>query len=322
MFENTHFPKAEKFWYLGEIMEWKEPTIHVMSHALHYGTSVFEGIRAYNTKKGPAIFRLQEHMDRFMHSASVLHMDVPYSKEEITDIILLVMKENKLEKAYIRPLLFYSYGNLGLVPKHSKVELIVAAWEWGAYLGEAAKRGTRVNIVPWRRIHHSQFDQKAKLGGLYVLSTLTGVLARNKGYDEAVYLNLEGNIAEGPGENIFIIKDGVLKTNDISESILEGITRTSVLKLASDIGLECRVGPITKQDFFQADEAFFTGTATEIASIVHVTDDSDPADAGKEYTIGTGKVGDITKKIQNFYLEVVRGQHEAYSDWLTHVYKK
>jgi branched-chain amino acid aminotransferase len=319
MFENTHFPKANKFWYMGKFLEWKEPTIHVMSHALHYGSSVFEGIRAYDTGKGPAIFRLPEHMDRFMHSASVLLMDVPYSKEEISDVILNVLKENKLDAAYIRPLLFYSYGNLGLIPKHCKVELMVAAWEWGAYLGEAAKRGTRVNIIPWKRVHYSQFDQRAKLGGLYVLSTISGVMTRKKGYDEAVYLNLEGNIAEGPGENIFIIKDGVLKTNDMSESVLEDITRTSVLKLASDIGMECRVGPISKQDFFQADEAFFTGTAAEIASIVHVTDDSDPADSGKEYTIGSGKVGDITKRIKTLYLEVVRGQHKAYSDWLTHV---
>lgn len=322
MFENTHFPKAKKFWYMGKFFNWEEPTIHVMSHVLHYGSSVFEGIRAYDTGKGPAIFRLPEHMDRFMHSASVLHMDVPYSKEEIRDVILLVLKENQLDTAYIRPLLFYSYGNLGLVPNHSRVELMVAVWEWGAYLGDAATRGARVNIIPWRRIHHTQFDQSAKLGGLYVLSTLSGVLARNKGYDEAVYLNLEGNIAEGPGENIFIIKNDVLKTNDMSESVLEGITRTSVLKLASDIGMECRVGPITKKDFFEADEAFFTGTAAEIASIVSVTDDSDPADAGKEYTIGTGKVGDITERIKKLYLEVVRGQHEAYSDWLTHIHKE
>jgi len=304
---------------MGKFLEWKETTVHVMSHALHYGSSVFEGIRAYNTEKGPAIFRLPEHMDRFMYSASVLHMDVPYSKEEIHDVIVSVMKENKLDTAYIRPLLFYSYGNLGLVPKHSQVALLVAAWEWSAYLGEAGKRGAHVNIIPWKRIHHSQFDQKAKLGGLYVLSTLSGVMARNKGYDEAVYLNLEGNIAEGPGANIFIIKDGVVKTNDLPESILEGITRTSVLKLAADIGLECSIGPITKQDFFQADEAFFTGTAVEIASIVRVTDDSNPADTGKEYIIGTGKVGDITKKIKKLYLEVVKGQHGTYSDWLTHI---
>jgi branched-chain amino acid aminotransferase len=290
-----------------------------MSHALHYGSSVFEGIRAYNTEKGPAIFRLTEHFDRFMYSASVMHMEVPYSKEEIHDAILHVMKENKLDTAYIRPLLFYSYGNLGLIPTHSRVELMVAAWEWGAYLGAAGERGAHVNIVPWKRIHHSQFDQKAKLGGLYVLSTLSGIMARNRGYDEAVFLNLEGNIAEGPGANIIIVKDGVVKTNDTSESILEGITRTSVLKLAADMGFECHVDSITKQEFFQADEAFFTGTAVEIASIVQVTDDSDPANAGINYTIGTGKIGDITKKIKTFYLEVVKGQHRAYSDWLTDI---
>lgn len=319
MFENTHFPKAKKYWCMGRLCDWEEPTVHGLAHALHYGSAVFEGIRAYNTTKGPAIFRLPEHLERFIFSASVIHMKAPYSKEEISDIILLVLKENKLDSAYIRPLLFYSYGNLGLVPKHSPVELMVAAWEWGAYLGEAVERGAKVNIIPWRRIHHSQFDQRAKLGGLYCLSTIGGVMARKKGYDEAIYLNLEGNISEGPGENIFIVKDGLLKTNDTSESILEGITRTTILEMAKDIGLDSQVGPITKEEFSQSEEAFFTGTAAEVAPIVHVTDDSDPKNAGQEYLIGSGHVGEITKKIRNLYLEVVRGKHEAYQKWLTYV---
>jgi branched-chain amino acid aminotransferase len=319
MFENTHFPKAKKFWYMGKLQDWEEPTVHVMTHALHYGSSVFEGIRAYSTEKGPAIFRLPEHIDRFFQSASVLNMDVPYSKQDIAQIVIRVMRENNLDSAYIRPLLFFSYGNLGLVPRHCPVELMVAAWEWGAYLGEGSERGTRTNIIPWRRIHHSQFDQRAKLGGLYCLSTIGGVLARQKGFDEAIYLNLEGNIAEGPGENIIIVKDKILITNDTSESILEGITRTSILEMAGDLGMEYQVGPITKEDFFQADEAFFTGTAAEVAPIIRVTDDSDPASLGKEYQIGSGEVGPLTKKIRKLYLEVVKGEHIAYHKWLTYV---
>lgn len=320
MFENTYFPKAKKYWYKGKLYDWEEAAIHPLCHALHYGSSVFEGIRAYKTAKGPAVFRLPEHNDRFFHSASVLKMNIPYSQSEISEAILLLIRENGLDSAYIRPLLFYSYGNLGLVPKACPVELMIAAWEWGAYLGEASERGANVNIIPWRRIHHSQFDQKAKLGGLYCLSTMGGVLAREKGFDEAVYLNFEGNIAEGPGENIFIIKNGVLITNDITESILEGITRTTILEIARDMGWETHVGPMTKEDFLNADEAFFTGTAAEVAPIVRVTDDSDPATAGKEYTIGTGKAGEITKKIRQLYLEIVRDEHAAYRNWLTYVY--
>jgi len=319
MFENTYFPKAKKYWYMGKLYDWNETPIHPLCHALHYGSSVFEGIRAYKTEKGPAIFRLPEHNERFFHSASVLKMNVPYSQDEISEAIMLLIKENALDSAYVRPLLFYSYGNLGLVPKASPVELMMAAWEWGAYLGEASVRGANVNIIPWRRIHHSQFDQKAKLGGLYCLSTMGGVLARQKGYDEAIYLNLEGNIAEGPGENIFIVKDGVLITNDLSESILEGITRTTILEISEKIGWKTQVRAITKKEFLEADEAFFCGTAAEVAPIVRVTDDSDPAAAGQEYEIGSGKAGKITMELRTLYLEIVKGQHASFQDWLTYV---
>ena len=169
MFHNAPFPKAKKYWQMGELMDWQTLTVHPLSHALHYGTSVFEGIRAYPTANGPAVFRLPEHLDRFFHSASVLSMDVPYTQQEITDAIKLVIRENQLDSAYIRPLLYYSYGNLGLLPKVSPVELVIAAWEWGAYLGESGQQGVSVYILPNRRIHHSQFDMKAKLGGVYVL---------------------------------------------------------------------------------------------------------------------------------------------------------
>ncbi|MGD9347687.1 MAG: branched-chain amino acid transaminase [Candidatus Aminicenantes bacterium] len=301
-------------------MDWPDLTVHSMSHALHYGTSVFEGIRAYSTANGPAVFRLPEHLDRFFHSASVLAMDVPYTKEEITRAITLVIKENQLDSAYIRPLLYYAYGNLGLLPKTSPVELVIAAWEWGAYLGEAGEKGVSVYILPNRRIHHSQFDMKAKLGGVYVLSTLGGQLARSRGFDEAVYLNIEGNIAEGPGENIFIVKNGILKTNDVTESILEGITRASILEFAGELGIETTVGSITMEEFVQADEAFFSGTAVEIASIIKVTDGSDSKDSEKTYTIGTGEKGEVTQKIQKHFNRIVRGESEGYRAWLTYVY--
>ena len=319
MFHDTQFPKAKKYWQMGKIKNWPTLTVHSMSHALHYGTSVFEGIRAYPTSNGPAIFRLQEHLDRFFHSASVLKMDIPYSKEEVAEAIKLVIKENELDSAYIRPLLYYAYGNLGLLPKTSPVELVIAAWEWEAYLGDGKGQGVSVFILPNRRIHHTQFDMKAKLGGVYVLSTLGGQLARKRGFDEAVYLNMEGNIAEGPGENIFIVKDSRLKTNDINESILEGITRTSILQFAKDLDIESTVGPITKEEFLQADEAFFSGTAVEIAPIVKAADGSNEQSPETEYTIGSGEQGEVTRQIRRTYNRIVRGEIEDYRNWLTHV---
>ncbi len=319
MFNNTYFPRAKKFWYMGKFYEWNNANVHVMSHALHYGTSVFEGIRAYNTPKGPAVFRLPEHVDRFFHSATTLSMEVPYSKEEISEAIKLVIKENNLETAYIRPLLFYSYGNLGLVPKFSPVELTIGAWDWGAYLGEKTEKGAHVYITPWKRVHHSQLKMTAKLGGVYVQSAICGMEARSLGYDEAVFLNLEGNIAEGPGENIFIVKEGVLKTNDKKESVLEGITRESVLEMAQDLGIETRIEPMTKEDLFQADEIFFSGTAVEIAPIIQVADGSNPQEEKKEYTIGTGKAGDITQKLSKTFKDAVRGNIKEYEKWLSYV---
>jgi branched-chain amino acid aminotransferase len=304
---------------MGKLYEWTLPIIHPMSHALHYGTSVFEGIRAYSTPKGPAIFRLPEHIDRFFHSASTLHMKPPYNKEEITQAIKLLINENGLESAYIRPLMFYSYGNLGLVPHQSPVELVIGAWEWGAYLGENSKTGVNVCLLPWRRIHHSQIAMTAKLGGIYVQSAICGMEARQDGYDESIFLNLEGDVAEGPGENIFIVKDQTIKTNAKTESILEGITRTTILEIAADLGIESSVEPIPKQEFLQADEIFFTGTAVEVAPITRVTDRSDTDSPEKKYTIGNGKVGEITRQLAKAYKEAVSGKIESYEKWLTYV---
>ncbi len=321
MFDNTYFPKAEKYWHMGRLYEWSQPIIHPMSHVLHYGTSVFEGIRAYSTSKGPAIFRLPEHIDRFFHSASTLHMEVPYSKEEIIQAIKLVIKENNLDSAYIRPLLFYAYGNLGLVPYQSPVELVIGAWEWGAYLGEKTEKGVHVCVLPWKRIHRSQIAMTAKLGGIYVQSAICGMEARHAGYDESIFLNLEDNIAEGPGENIFIIKDKTIKTNDKTESILEGITCTTILEIAQDLGIKSSIGPIPKEEFFQADEIFFTGTAVEVAPITRVTDRSEIDAPEKEYTIGHGDVGEITRQLAKTYKDAVSGRIKDYEKWLTYVHE-
>lgn len=320
MYDTTHFPNAKKYWHMGKFYDWSEAHIHPMTFALHYGGSVFEGIRAYKTADGPAVFRLPEHIDRFLYSAAVIDMKVPYSKEEIIQAVKLTLRENKLESAYIRPLLFFSYGNLGLVPKFCPVELIIATWEWGAYLGEKSVNGVSVYITPRPRVHYSQLDMRAKLGGAYVQSTIIGMEARSKGYDEAVFLNIEGNVAEGPGENIFVVRDGLLKTNDTSASILEGITRTSVLEIAESAGLKTKVGPITKEEFFGADEAFFSGTAVEVTPIIRVTDGSNFKAPEREYTIGSGRVGETTFRLREMFKDVVTGNVPKFKKWLTPVY--
>jgi len=319
MLDTTHFPKAARYWYMGKMHDWSDLSLHPMTHGLHYGTSVFEGIRAYETSRGPEIFRLSEHIDRLLYSAGVVKMTVPYTKEEIITAIKKTVLENELESCYIRPLLFYSYGNLGLVPKASPAELVIAAWEWSTYLGHQAENGINVFLGPWRRVHHSQLDMRAKLGGVYVQSTINGLEARAQGAEEALFLNLEGRIAEGPGENIFVIKDGLVKTNERSESILEGITRTSILEVARDLGYKTILGPITKEELLAADEAFFTGTAVEIIPVISLIDGSDPKAPRRESVIGTGKPGPISLQLRNTYLDLVRGKNPQYKKWLTPV---
>lgn len=319
MFDTKNFPGAKTYWYQGNWYDWQEANIHIMSHALHYGSSIFEGIRAYETEKGPAIFRLKEHIKRFFHSASVMAMELPYSEEEIFERCKEVVRKNQLNSAYIRPMAFYSYGNLGLIPTASKPEVLVGAWQWGAYLGEETKeKGAHVYILPWPRIHISQINLTAKIGGVYVQSQIGGRYARKKGYTEGLFLNLEGRIAEGPGENILLIKDGVLKTNNFTESILEGITRTTITEIAPEFGLKVEIGPIEKEELFDADEVFFTGTAAEVTPITRITDGSDPKNE-KEYVIGNGVPGEYTRKLASLYADVVRGKVEKYEYYLTYV---
>ncbi len=319
MFDTAHFPNAKKYWFEGKFYDWNEIQIHPMTFALHYGGSVFEGIRAYKTRKGTAIFRLPEHIDRLFHSAAVARMKVRYRPEEVSEAVKATLVENGLQAAYLRPLLFYSYGNLGLRPMHCPVELVIATWEWDAYLGDKTEKGASVCLLPWRRIHRSQMEMNAKLGGLYVQSTIAGLDARAQGFDEGVFLNLEGNIAEGCGENIFVLRDGVLKTNDKTESILEGITRATILEVARDMGYRTVIGPLRKDEFFAADEAFFTGTACEVAPIIKATDGSDAGSPPREYAIGSGQVGPETRRISGLFKDVVRGNNPRYEKWLTYV---
>jgi len=315
--EHGHFPNAKKYWYERKLYDWNVTLLHPMTFALHYGGSVFEGIRAYPTHEGAAIFRLPEHVDRLLHSAAAAKMKVHYTKDEITEAIKLTLKANELRSAYIRPVLFYSYGNLGLVPKFCPVELAIGTWEWGAYFGDKIDKGATVLILPWKRIHRSQLDMSAKLGGVYIQSTICAIEARSPVVDEGIFLNLEGRIAEGPGENIFIVGGGTVKTNDGSESVLEGITRTSVLEMAKDLGYKTVVGPITKAEFFEADEAFFSGTAVEITPIARVIDGSDRKAHHQEYTIGSGQPGPVALRLGKMYGDIVRGRVRGYEKWLT-----
>jgi len=320
MFNREHFKKAKKFWYQGKFCSWEKPTVHSMAHALHYGTSVFEGIRAYPTSKGPSVFRLREHVDRFFHSASVLEMKLPYSKEEVITAILETVKENKLNSAYIRPMAFYSYGSLALDPRECLVEVVIAAWEWELYLGDkVAQQGAKALILPWKRFHHSQIVTSAKVGGLYAQSQMGAIYAHKRGFDEGIFLNLEGNIAEGAGENIFIIKNKVIKTNDAGESILEGITQKSIIEIAKNLGFPVEIGKITKEELFAADEAFFTGTATEIAPLTRIRDDSFSKTGKSDYVIGDGQTGKITSQLSQAYKEVVGGKTSNYEQWLTYI---
>jgi branched-chain amino acid aminotransferase len=320
MYDTQHFPKAKYYWHQGEFFAWNTCKNHVMTHVMHYGSSCFEGIRAYETDTGGAIFRLQDHIERFIQSAETIHMKVPYGRDEIMQICQDVLVKNQLRAAYIRPNFFFGYGNLGLIPHSCPVELSVGAWSWGAYLGEEAKKtGLKLLILPWPRWHHSQINNQAKLGGMYVQSNIGGTYARNKGFNEGLYLNLEGHIAEGPGENVIVIKNNVVKTNDRLSSILEGITRKSIMQIAADFGYETEIGIITKHELFDADEAFFTGTAAEITPIGAVTDGSNADQPEQEYIIGSGKPGPITRKLADKYMDIVHGKDSDYEHWLTRV---
>ncbi len=296
-------------WMDGEMVEWREAKVHVLTHTLHYGMGVFEGIRAYETDRGPAIFRLKEHTDRLFRSAHILEMKIPYSKDEINGATKAAVRENNLKSGYIRPMCFYGSEGMGIRADNLKVHTIIAAWEWGAYLGkENMEKGIRIRTSSFTRHHVNITMCKAKSNGNYMNSMLALNEALADGYDEALLLDVEGFVAEGSGENIFVIRDGVIYTPELT-SALDGITRQTAMKLASEIGIEVREKRITRDEVYTADEAFFTGSAAEVTPIRELD----------RRTIGEGSRGPITEKLQTMYFDLVHGRLKGHDDWLDFV---
>ncbi|MGD9888701.1 MAG: branched-chain amino acid transaminase [Halothiobacillaceae bacterium] len=294
-------------WYDGQMVDWRSATTHVLTHTLHYGMGVFEGVRAYKTDKGTAIFRLQDHTKRLLNSAKILRMNVPWSAAELNAAQCAAVRENKLESAYMRPMCFYGAEGMGLRADNLQVHTIVAAWTWGAYLGaESMERGIRVRTSSFTRHHVNITMCKAKANGNYMNSMLALREALQDGYDEAMLLDAEGFVAEGSGENIFIIRDGIIYTPDLTAA-LDGITRQTILTLATELGYKIVEKRITRDEVYIADEAFFTGTAAEVTPIREV--DNRP--------IGTGSRGPITERLQTLYFDVVHGRSPAHLHWLT-----
>ena len=296
-------------WSDGKLIPWREANIHVLTHSLHYGMSVFEGIRAYKTPQGTAIFRLSDHVKRLINGTKIFQMKLPFSAEQIGQGIQEVVSSNKLESCYIRPIVFIGSEKLGISPKGNTIHTSIAAWEWGAYLGEdGLNKGIRVKTSSFTRHHVNSSLVRAKASGYYINSILANQEVTANGYDEALLLDIEGYVSEGSGENLFMVRNGVIYTPDLA-SCLEGITRESVMQIAKDLGYEVKEKRITRDEIYSADEAFFTGTAAEVTPIRELDD----------RTIVDGKRGPITEKIQKTYFDAVYGRSDQYKAWLTYV---
>lgn len=296
-------------WFNGEMVPWRDAKVHVLTHTLHYGMGVFEGIRAYTTEQGTAVFRLTEHIRRLFDSARILAMPMPYDKQTLIEATRVVIRENKLSSAYVRPVCFYGAEGMGLRADNLQVHAFIAAWEWGSYLGaEGLEKGIRIKTSSFTRHHVNITMCKAKANGNYMNSMLALQEAIACGFDEALLLDAEGYVAEGSGENIFIVRDGIIYTPDLT-SALAGITRATILTLAAELGLTVREKRITRDEVYIADEAFFTGTAAEVTPIRELD--------GR--VIGSGQRGTITEQLQSLFFEVVHGRHTEHKDWLTFV---
>ena len=298
-----------KIWFNGQLIEWRDAKTHVLTHTLHYGMGVFEGVRAYETAEGPAIFRLQEHTKRLFNSAKILGMKLPYTQDEINQAHIDVVKANNLHSCYFRPMAYYGAAKLGVAPQADDVQVILAAWPWGAYLGEEGmKRGIRVRVSSFTRHHPNIHMIKAKANGNYLNSILANTEATRDGYDEAILLDAQGYVAEGSGENIFVVNEGRLYTPALDVA-LDGITRKSVIAIAEEMGLPVIEKRITRDELDAADEVFFTGTAAEVTPIREIDNRE----------IGIGERGPITTEIQQRYFDIVEGKNPAYRHWLTYV---
>jgi branched-chain amino acid aminotransferase len=300
---------TNKIWMDGTFVDWDKAQVHVLSHTLHYGMGVFEGIRCYDTTRGPAIFRLQEHLDRLYHSALIGGFKIPFPKDEIWQAIIDTVKINHVRACYIRPLVYLGYGEMGINNRHNPVNVAIAVWPWGAYLGEdALAEGIRVCVSSFTRHHVNVMMTKAKIVGNYANSQLAKMEAVNSGYDEAIILDVQGNVAEGSGENIFIVRYGELRTPPLT-AILEGITRNSLIDLARHLGLTVHETILSRDELYIADEAFFTGTAAELTPIREVDN----------RTIGKGRPGPITHQLQQAFFRVVQGKDDTFKEWLTYI---
>ncbi len=300
-----------KIWMDGELVDWEQATVHVLTHSLHYGTAVFEGIRAYPTPSGTAVFRLREHLERLLRSAHLLAMDVEHSVDELADAVKATVAASGLDACYIRPLVYLGYGEMGLNPLPCKVRTAVAVWPWGVYLGDEAMRtGIRLKVSSWARLDPRTLPTAAKATGMYINSSLAKVEAVRAGYDEAILLTTDGYLAEGTGENVFLVRGGELLTPPVSAvGALEGITAASVRTIARDLGYDVREALLRRSDLYLADEAFLTGTAAEVVPVASVDD----------RVVGSGGPGPVTRAIQDSYSAAVRGELDRYKDWLERV---
>jgi branched-chain amino acid aminotransferase len=296
-----------KIWMDGKLVEWEQATVHVLTHGLHYGSGVFEGIRTYDTKKGPAIFRLTDHIRRLFRSAHVYHMEIPFSPDELVDAAKDTVRVNGLKECYVRPMAYRGYAEMGLNPLPAPVNVSIAVWKWGLYLGEESREtGVRAKISSWKRLDHNILPPGVKATGQYINSSLAKIEALKGGYDEAIMLNMAGFVTDGSGENVFVVKDGVFLTPPFQAGCLDGITRDSVMTIARDLGYEVVERNLSRLDLYTADEAFFTGTAAEVAPIREVDDRS----------VGSNGRGPITKEIQETFLAAVHGEIDRYQGWL------
>ena len=296
-------------WYDGKLVPWRDATTHVLTHSLHYGLAVFEGVRAYKTVNGTAIFKLQEHTDRLFNSAHIYRMPMPFDKATLVEAQKEVVRANKLESCYLRPIAFYGSEKMGVSPKGAKTHVAVAAWPWGAYLGEEGmEKGIRVKTSSYARHHVNVTMARAKFAATYANSILANMEATQDGYDEALLLDVDGFVAEGAGENLFIVKDGVIYEPEIASALI-GITRATVITLAAELGYKVVSKRLTRDDIYIADEAFFTGTAAEVTPIRELDN----------RTIGEGKRGPVTTKLQSLFFDVVNGRVPAHADWLSPV---
>ena len=299
-----------KIWMNGKLVPFKNAKVHVLTHALHYSTAIFEGIRCYNTPKGSAIFRLPEHVDRFFNSAKMYSMKMPYNKKQITEAIIKTVKNSTLKECYIRPIAYYGYGEMGLTPTQNKVDVAIACWPWKMGESKAGKfSGARCKISSWERIDSAAQPMKAKAASNYANAALARVEALNEGYDEAIMLNGQGKIAEGSAENIFVLKDDQIITPPLTAGVLEGITRDSVIQIIEENGGQVIESDLDREDLYIADEVFMTGTAAEVKSVTEID----------QAIIGNGKPGKVTKALQKSFIDVAMGKDERFLQWLKYI---